>query len=202
MNEGIDALELELRRLPGVVGVGFGAEASGTIVHLFAPGTGSREELRRRAAQLTQAHLDTAAQIEIDDGRGPVEPAEMGRVRLLAVRLDTEEGEVEVHLSHEDRRTVGRGTAHSLKAAAAATIDALVKLGANVPFRVGEVVAIGQEGVQTVLVALDSMGGDGARHGAADGSRLEEAAARATLHALNRWLSGPDGFPSGGAIAT
>ena len=197
MTEGIDALELELRRLPGVVGVGFGAEASGTVVHLFAPGTGSREELRRRAAQLAQAHLDSGAQIEIDDGRGPVEPAEAGRVRLLAVRLDPEEGEVEVHLSHDDRRTVGRGSARSLKSAAEATIDALVKLGASIPFRVGEVVAIGQEGVQTVLVALEATVGDGVRHGAADGSRLEEAAARATLHALNRWLSGPEGFPSG-----
>lgn len=199
MNEGIDALELELRRLPGVVGVGFGAEASGTVVHLFAPGSGSREELRRRAAQLAQAHLDAGAQVEIDDGRGPVEPAEAGRVRLLAVRLDADEGEVEVHLSHEDRRTVGRGAARSLKSAAEATVDALIKLGATIPFRVGEVVAIGQEGVQTVLVALDPTDGDGIRHGAADGARLEEAAARATLHALNRWLSGPEAFPPGSA---
>lgn len=194
MSEELDALELELRRLPGVVGVGFSGAETAVTVHLFAPGNGARDELRRRASQLAQMHLDGAI-VEIDDGNGPVEPGEGSRVRLIAVRVDQAEGEVEVHLSHGERRTVGRGPSQALRSSAEATFDALVQLGAHLPFTIGEVLAIGQEGVQTVLVALQPKHpSGGTRHGAADGARLEEAAARATLHALNRWLSGAEAF--------
>lgn len=199
MSEGRNDLELELRRLPGVVGVGFSERDGMTVVHLLAPGAEGVDEIRRRAGQLGKRHVDGAISIELDDGHGPVAQPPESRVRMLAVRRDTESDETEVHLAFGSSRTVGRGPGDALKGAAEATIEGLTKLGADIPYRIGEVVAIGQAGVQTVLVELAPVRpGLDVRHGAADGSSIEEAAARATLHALNRWLAGPAGLKSDG----
>lgn len=199
MTEGRNDLELELRRLPGVVGVGFSDRDGMTVVHLLAPDADRVDEIRRRAGQLGKRHVEGAVSIEIDDGNGPVANVAEPRARLLTVRRDHESGETEVHLAFGSSRTVGRGPSDALKGAAEATVEGLTKLGADIPYRIGEVVAIGQAGVQTVLVEVTPLRpGLDVRHGAADGPSIEEAAARATLHALNRWLAGPAGLHAEG----
>jgi hypothetical protein len=199
LTEDRNDFELELRRLPGVAGVGFSERDGMTVVHLLAPDTDRVEEIRRRAGQLGKRHVEGPVTIELDDGDGPVAPSAESRVRLLAVRRDRESGETEVHLAFGASRTVGRGPGDALKGAAEAAVEGLTKLGADIPYRIGEVVAIGQAGVQTVLVEMAPLRpGLDVRHGAADGPSIEEAAARATLHALNRWLAGPAGLKSEG----
>lgn len=195
MSTSLDALELEIRRLTGVAGVGFSERDGLTAVHILVSDKDAVDEVRRRAAVLGKAHIDGGVSIEIDDGDGPVAQAAETRVRLITVRRDPETGETEVHLEFGRHRSVGRGPVDLLKGSAEAVLEALGKLGIVVPYRVGEVVAIGQNGVQTVLVeVMPTRQGMDVRHGAADGATIEEAACRATLHALNRWLSGPNGF--------
>lgn len=190
-----DALELELRRLPGVVGVGFSEQDGIVVVHLLAPDSAMADEIRTRAAALSKNHLSGSVSVEVDDGHGPVPPSAQSRVRLLMVRRDRETGETEVHLAFGSARTVGRGQGDMLRGAAEAVMEGLAKLGADIPYRIDEVVAIGQGGVQTVLVEMQpTRPAFDVRHGAADGPSIEEAAARATLHALNRWLAGPAGL--------
>lgn len=197
MTADLSAFELELRRVSGVVGVGFSDRAGVTVVHLLAPEAERADDIRRRASQLGKTYVDGVVSIEVDDGNGPIPLGAESRVQLLSVGRDRETSETEVHIALGQVRTVGRGPGDILKGAAEAVVEGLVKLGAKVPYRVGEVVAIGQGGVQTVLVEMQPrQPGMDVLHGAADGKSNEEAAARATLHALNRWLAGPSGLRS------
>ncbi|HEX9969881.1 MAG TPA: hypothetical protein VGB03_07050, partial [Acidimicrobiales bacterium] len=57
VNEAFDTLELELRRVPGVVGVGYSDEGDTVVVHVLAavPEDGPTE-LRRQVSQRARAH--------------------------------------------------------------------------------------------------------------------------------------------------
>jgi hypothetical protein len=188
-----DALELELRRLPGVSFVAFDEHDGVLVVQLLAPGVTDPEELRERAAHLSRAHLDSPVIIEIDGGpaRAPV-PGE--RVELLAVLPSPDGQEIEVHVAYGGQRTVGRGPMNGgPAAAAAATIDALRALRLHVPFTVMSAAA-GLNGIaggigDAVVVVLASVPAGNHRFGVSSGSTAHEAGARATLHALNRYLS-------------
>jgi len=62
-------------------------------------------------------------------------------------------------------------------------------LGAQVPFDVQAVASpVGHTTNQAVVVLLASDGDPAHRYGVAQATTVEEAACRATLHALNRWL--------------
>src|SRR4051794_34244345 len=104
----IDALELELRRLPGVSFVGFDEHDGVLVVQLLAAGVPDPDDLRDRASHLSRAHLDTPVVIEVDTGphRAPM-PGE--RVELLAVLPSPDGREIEVHLAYGGQRTIGRG---------------------------------------------------------------------------------------------
>ena len=67
MNEVFDQLELELRRLPGVTGIGLTTEAESLVIHVVAaPSGGDREGLRRRVAQQARALVSRPLAIEIE----------------------------------------------------------------------------------------------------------------------------------------
>jgi hypothetical protein len=188
--EALNSFELELRRLPDVVGVGFTDNDDGVTVHVLAPGSATVDELRHRVAQLGRVFLEQPVTVEVDDGRGPVSGSAPARerIRLLAVRVVADEAEVEVHLGFQGRRTVGRGPAGVPTGAAEATIEAIDRLGAKIPFRVQEVVSAGTPDQERVVVVLGDRDGGETRHGVAAGSDLELVTARATLHALNRYV--------------
>jgi hypothetical protein len=187
--EALNSLELELRRLPDVVGVGFTDNDDGIVVHVLAPGSPTIDELRHRVAQLGRVYLEQPVTVEVDDGTGPISLAPVReRVRLLAVRVVADDGEVEVHLGHQSKRTVGRGPSGVPTGAAEATIEALERLGAAVPFQVHEVVSAGTPTEERVVVVLGNRDGTQTRNGVAAGVGLELITARATLHALNRYL--------------
>jgi hypothetical protein len=182
----LDVLELELRRMPNVSFVGLRERPDALVVQVLALGHPDPNGLRLQVERACRAHLDRHFVVEI---AGPVRPS---RIRLLDVHVraaeDGDEPEVEVHLGFEGVRTIGRGKAGDPSAAALATFEALTRLGASVPFRV-EAAALFEhvlgEGVMLVLGSEV----EGERYGVAAGANIEQAAVRATLHALNRFLS-------------
>jgi hypothetical protein len=196
----LDALELELRQLPGVVGVGLDDTGEAVVVHLFVSPHDPPGDLRRRASEVGRSHLEGPVVIEIEAAAatGTSAIAAVGtspaRVRLLAVRIDEAEGEVEVHLAYGGSRTVGRGQAASSNGSVAATLEALGSLGMSLPYRPKAVatVAVGLDHI--VVVSLEAENGSPDRMGVAQAATNEESAARATLHALNRLLSAEGAF--------
>ena len=203
MNEAFDQLELELRRLPGVTGIGFSTDADSLVIHVMAaPAGGDREDLRRQVAQQARALVSRpmAIEIEFEEHTAPVgeRVARPGRVQLLEVEVEDHTLDVVVRLAHGGRRAVGRGGAGSPVDAAQATMRALAALGAEVPFKVEASAApVGPED-QAVVVMFHPEQDEDQRYGVARGSTLEEAACRATLHALNRWLARHEAFAATG----
>lgn len=179
----LDLLELELRRIPDVAFIGFGGDADTVHVQVFASAASDPASVRFRAERICRMHLEQPFSIEIAGGSRP------SRIRLLEVHLrEGVDDEVEVHLGFEGLRTIGRAKGTDPTAAASATFDALHGLGATVPFHV-EAAALFEhvlgEGVMLVLASETS----GPRYGVAAGVSIEQAAVRATLHALNRYLA-------------
>lgn len=191
MNEALDVLELELRRLPGVVGVGYSDEGDTVVLHVLAdvPAAGP-SELRRQVSQRARAHLDKPLVIELEDMADQGTPRRPARVRLEGVRIDGFSQELDVHLGLGAHRVVGRGQAGSPADAAAATLDALAELGADLPFRIdAATAALRHSPDHAVVVVLEPDSRSPKLYGVARAPSMEEAAARATLHALNRYLS-------------
>jgi hypothetical protein len=187
----LDSLELELRRIPGVLAVGFTDEGESVVVHVLsdaAPTAGP--ELRRQVSLWVRANLDRPEVIAVEDVAPPAPAPQRGRVRLEAVRVDGFSQALDVHLLLGTRRAVGRAEAGSPREAAAATLEALDRLGANLPFRIDAATAALRNGPDhAVVVVLEPGEGDHKLYGVARAPSMEDAAARATLHALNRYLS-------------
>jgi len=187
----LDELELELRRLGGVSYVGFKDEEGALVVQLLAVGSPDVTDLRERAARLSRAHVAGPVIVEVDTGQSADEeavPAEE-RVELLAVLGSRDGLEIEVHLGYGGLRTVGRGQSGLGPAeAAAATLEALRSLRLPAPFKVLTASSMSGGIGDAVVVVLGHEGGTDRRFGIAAGKSEDEAAARATLHALNRSL--------------
>ena len=184
-------LELELRRLPGVSFVGLEQRGDDLAVQLLAVGAApdAVDDLRDRSSRLARAFVAGPVDISIDIGTWETAVANE-RVELLAVLPSPDGIEVEVHLAFGDQRTVGRGrTGLGPSEAAAATLDALRSLRLRVPYTVSAASGLmSDEGADAVVVVLTAPG-EPKRYGVASGTSGDEAAARATLHALNRFLS-------------
>lgn len=181
----LDVLELELRRQSNVTYVGFLERPDALVVQLLAVGAPDPTTLRTAAERICRSHLDRPFIVEIAGATRPT------RVRLIDVIPSADEAEfdeIEVHLSYEGVRVIGRAKRGDPSSAAAATFEALKRLGARIPFRV-EAAALFEhtmgEGVMLVLGSSTA----GERYGVAAGETVELAAVRATLHALNRYLA-------------
>jgi hypothetical protein len=183
-------LELELRRLPGVSFVALEERGDGLAVQLLAVGAppDAVDDLRDRSARVARAFVSGPVDIAIDTGTWET-PAANERVELLAVLPSPDGTEVEVHLAFGEQRTVGRGrTGLGPSESAAATLDALRALRLRVPYTVSAASGLeSAEGADAVVVVL-SAPGEPKRYGVASGTSRDVAAARATLHALNRSL--------------
>ena len=175
----LDLLELELRQLPGVCLVTFEERDNTLVVQLgVEPGT-DLAHVRERAGRATDSHLDRSAIVEVVGA----EPE-----RLLAT-IELPDGEIEVHLALGERRTIGRRHQDDPAAAAVdATLDALGGMNLDVPFSLRWVGRLGDGSDRAIAVSLRATDGGG-RYGVATGDTTAEAAARATLAALNRFLA-------------
>jgi hypothetical protein len=144
----------------------------------------------------------TADAIPADAVTADAEPAtadderDTNRARLLAVLAFPDTDELEVHLVLDGKRTIGRAPASAgIAGAAEATIEAVRELGTGIRPRVQWTRALddANTGDQVVVaVAVDGVDPRSPLHyGLASGTSLIDAAARATLDALNRRLSRP-----------
>lgn len=197
VDTSLDALELELRRIPGVLGVGFTDEGESVVVHVLSDvAPAAAPELRRQVSLWVRANLDRPVVIEVEDVEPPTVAPSRGRVRLEAVRVDGFSQSLDVHMLFGTRRAVGRAEAGSAREAAAATLEALDRLGANLPFRIDAATAALRNGPDhAVVVVLEPATAGGHKlYGVARAPSMEEAAARATLHALNRYLARETAF--------
>ncbi len=224
----LDELELELRQIPGVGFMGAVETPAGLVIQLGVEPDVDHGGLLAEARRLAELHVPGSIRIELtvlgeeDESRPafvaePARPPRRGRVQLLVVLPWPERQEVEVHLAHDGRRTVGRAPTGGLEQVAVATLRALDALGRHAPFQVRVAARLDQlalantvtAGADVVGVALDADQAEAPaepqpavpaapavpavpavtpRYGASAGRTPEEAAARATLHALNRYL--------------
>ncbi|GAC1479445.1 MAG: hypothetical protein NVS1B12_16710 [Acidimicrobiales bacterium] len=208
----LDRFELELRKLAAVVAVGFeGSSRDRPVspdevltVHVLVSDPALRDEVEQQAIDLGRLHYARPLQIAVtiegeEPGDGVSTAAHASaatapsRVRVDAIEVTGPPAAVEVTLAHGESRGTGRGQMGAPAGAAAATLAALRQLGWAVPFDVKSAVrlALGTSGA--VLVHL--MGKDGERLGVSSGASVEEAAVKATLQALNRWLDDPNRRP-------
>ena len=124
--ETINAVELELRRIEGVIFAGFADRDDALVAQLVVSSNYDLTQVRGIAERVCRAYVDRPVVIELAGG------TRAARVRLLDVQS----------------------------------------------FDVGE----------GVMLVFDSPSA-GERYGVASGDNVEQAAARATLHALNRYLA-------------
>ena len=187
-----DVVESALRRLPDVLYVGFSEHAGKVVVQVLPSEGADVGALRRRVLQLCDARLGVPHVVDVGDAERPA------RVRLLGVEQsgagddgyggDDGVGEVVVHLAYGEQCQSGISSGSGPPAAAEATFAALSKLGAPVPFWIEAAATFEHDRTEGVMVVLGS-DSDGPRFGVAAGRDPVQAGARATLHALNRYLA-------------
>ena len=202
-----DELELELRQLPGVSFVGVLETTATVVVQLGVEPGVDREVLLAEARRLAELHIAGPLRIELTSMGGDV-PSHLsrGRVQLLVVLPWPERREVEVHLAQSGKRAVGRAEAGGPMQVARATLAALEALGNATPFEVEAAIRLDEFSTKVVdepegeaeweaaaeenvvAVVLKSTESHGRRFGTSAGRTVEEAAARATLQAMNRYL--------------
>jgi hypothetical protein len=185
MSSPYDALELELRLIPGVRVVGFGEMNDVFLVQVGVAEDADEHELRQRATAVAAAHLDQPHVVEVIGEWG----REGERVRMLAV-IVLPDLEVEVHLAKGGRRTIGRRrSGDEVSSAVGSVLEALEALGLDVPFKPGWSGSLPDPSGQAIAVSLEATDGTSIRWGVAVGPSPAEAAVRATLDALNRHLA-------------
>jgi hypothetical protein len=188
----LDELELRLRRLPGVVAVGFVETDDLTVVELHA-GPDASDDLAREATLLASEGATGPVAVEIvrwGDG-GPHVPER--RLRLVDVGTDPSAGEVTVRLARDDEEeAVGRAsTAGGLPAAVEATVVAVRTFLPELAYLPGwaRTVETTPDRRFLVVASVTDPLTRTHRRGAAEGATPIEGAVRATLAALNRTIS-------------
>ena len=213
----LDDLELELRKLPGVRAAGFTERDDLLVVQVQVAGGAPSPSLSQQAARIVYRHADKPVALEVVRWRtvevpgappavaAPPRPRRsptitpaphpprgdrVARVRLLAVLTFPDTDELEVHLTYEGRRVIGRAAASTgVNGAVGATLDGLrnfaPELAADLLW--AEELA-GHEAAHASVVACALQANDAAVLGIAAGGSRIEAAARSALHALNRTL--------------
>ncbi|MHB8293331.1 MAG: hypothetical protein ACYDH5_01590 [Acidimicrobiales bacterium] len=202
----LDAFELEVRQLEGVVCVGIvrggGGQVTGLTVQVL--GAGQEASAASSVAMLARKYLHGSVRARIEPLPPPGASGEAAasnaviarreRAQLLAVRVMRSRGVVEVHLLHRGTRSVGRGDSGRLDGAVAATLGALCDLGARLPFTVQAVTPVTLDGQEAVAVVLSWLTEGRELFGLARAANMHESASRATLQALNRFLASEGAF--------
>ena len=142
---------------------------------------------------IEQDHLSESVENDVDiEYKSINENPLSNRIELLLVSTSPDNDEIEVHLNLADTRTIGRSpSSRGLLGAIDSTVDAIGELVGVNDFH-GEwarSLEPGSEHASLVAVGLINEDGTETRHGIAGGSSPIEAAARATLNALNRIAS-------------
>ena len=210
----LDDLELELRKIPGVRAAGFTERDDVLLVQVQVTGDQAPPNLGLQATRIAFRHSDKPVTLEVvrwraaevaapvpTDTVAPAVPTielprpeadDDLRIRLLAVLTFPDTDELEVHLTFSGRRIIGRAAASKgALGVVEATVDGLRAFAPSFEFTPVWAKLVNEDGDrETHVVACELTTGDGGRRlGIAVGASPIEAAARATLHALNRTLS-------------
>lgn len=163
------------------------------------PATPGPEPVTAIAAAAVPVDVPPAVLADDDLGAAPT-PAHgtRSRIRLLAVLTFPDTDELEVHLTFGGRRIIGRSAASAgTTGAANATLEGLRSFAPELTTAIDWTKELADEDTDGVyVVAVSAHADDAVRLGIAAGGSRIEAAARATLHALNRSLDthlGTDG---------
>jgi hypothetical protein len=194
----LNAFELDLRRLPGVFGVGVEEVDGMLLVALIAGPSEPPDLLVHAAGDVVRNYTGGQVILSITPGQsslvgGSRRASILERVRLVAVERvpanDDQSEEVVVRLSYNGRQD--QGHARGPLAPAIATLTALEKLGLDIPFTLDTVAPAGsdQGGDPAVVVRLLPLSGGTVRLGVAKSANVDDATSRAVLDALNRFLS-------------
>jgi hypothetical protein len=187
----IDVLEVELRKLEGVVAVAF-VETEGVLLIEVQAAPGAPDDLARVATGVAAERTGGTVAVEVvrwGDGGPHVREA---RLRLVEVGTDLTAGTLLVRLARDDEESVGRApTEHGLLSAVEATVYAVRAFLPELAYLPGWARLIESLPDRRFLVVA-SVTDPEARvnlRGVAEGATPVEAAARATLAALNRTVS-------------
>ena len=182
-----DALELELRQLPGVWFVSFTEDEGTTVIELAVrPGT-EQAKVRDEAARSAANHLDGPAEIRVlQPPREQLLSPRGERVRLVLVLPSDGGASIEVQLARGPQHYASRALAGDTTSVGRAVIEALRGVGAHAPFDVVGFHALPSDwGGGLLAVLRDTTTGE-LRRGVASGRAPADAAARAVLDAVNR----------------
>ncbi|MGO9029978.1 MAG: hypothetical protein ACLQOZ_15290 [Acidimicrobiales bacterium] len=186
-----DDFELELRSLPGVVSVGIRHGEGGEVEAVSVLSRGQDPEaVRESAVQLASIYFpDVPVVVEEARDLRSILP-ERARVALESAGFEEHDGMAEVRLSHAGRVGIGRAGSGPLIGGAEATLSALRDLGYGIPFYLMTVTEVDMSTGTSVILTLRSLANSEDRMGIArwDGD-IVLSAARATLDALNRYVS-------------
>jgi hypothetical protein len=188
---GLDDLELQLRRLTGVVAVGF-VETDDLLVVEVQAGEHAYDDLARDATLLAATHVGGTVAVELVRWGGGGSPQHEGRLRLVEVSTDPAAGEMTVRLARADDEALGRAsTAGGLPAAVDATVAAVRAFVPDLAFLPGwaRTVETTPDRRFLVVASVTDPLTRSHRRGAAEGATPVEGAVRATLAALNRSIS-------------
>jgi len=184
-----EALELELRQLPGVSFVSFSDDEGTTLIELVVSPSTEHAIVRHLAARAAVNHLEGPAEVRVvtpPDDRTAL--GQGNRVGLLLVMPADGASAIEVQVYRGGQRYATRALAGDTVAVGRAVLDALRGLGAEVYFDLVGFHALPPEWGAGVLAVLRDVRTGELRRGVANGMGPSDAAARAVLHALNRSL--------------
>ena len=187
----IDELEVELRKLAGVVAVAFVERDRLLLVEVQAA-PDAPDDLARTATAVAVEHTGGTVAVEVvrwGDGGPHVHEA---RLRLVEVGTDLTAGTLLVRLARDEEEAVGRApTEHGLLSAVEATVYAVRAFLPELTYLPGWARLIETLPDRRFLVVASVTDPEPRVHrrGVAEGATPIEAAARAALAALNRTVS-------------
>jgi hypothetical protein len=183
--------ELELRSLPGVVNVGINHVEGGDVdsVVLFIRNQ-DPETVRESAIQVASLYYPEASVVlEQVSGAPLARFGHAARITLSRAEFNEHDGISEVHLTYANRIGTGRAGSGPLIGGAEATLAALRDLGNVIPFYLMGVTKVETVIGCSVIVAFRSLSDEDDRMGIARADEDLVSAAKATLDALNRYVS-------------
>jgi hypothetical protein len=193
----LDELELELRRLRGVLAVGF-EEADGLLLVELQAGPDAYPELARDATLIANQGAVGPVAVEVVRWGDRESASRETRLRLVEITNDPAAGELHVRLALGHDEGVGRAsTDHGLLAPVEATVAAIRVFLPDLRFVAGWARLVETTPDRRFLVVASVTDPDSQEHrrGAAEGASPLAAASRATLAALNRTIA-PDLAPT------
>ena len=183
--------EIELRSLNGVLSVGISRHENDDVdVVTLVVNSKDHVATRSEASHIAGLYYPDAT-VVIEDANGVLSPqrSDGTRIALVKADYDTSDGICEVQLAFEGRIGKGRAGSGPLIGGAEATLEALRNLGYEIPFSLMTVTNVTNGRDWPVIVTLRSLTNDADRFGIARADDDLLSAVKATLDALNRFLS-------------